>query len=151
MIYWQVAQIIMLAWFEVQMRCFFLVLSVLCGCVIGACRGRGDRRRLNVQCILDFVEEVIPIMHIFVGLNFVDKEVSILHVVVPNIQVEDMIIFIERNVNSRVRRKTIILQEMRVRTIKGIYLCCNSDCIRSTSAKSRRSSISFSHASAPSS
>ncbi len=39
--------------------------------------------QLHIQCILNFVEEVIPIVHVFVSFDLVGKEIAILHIVVP--------------------------------------------------------------------
>ena len=39
--------------------------------------------QLYIQSILNFVEEVIPIVHILVSFDLVGKEISILHIVVP--------------------------------------------------------------------
>lgn len=39
--------------------------------------------QLHIQCILNFVEEVIPVVHVFVSFDLVGEEIAILHIVVP--------------------------------------------------------------------
>lgn len=39
--------------------------------------------QLYIQSILNFVEEVIPIVHILVSFDLVGKKIAVLHIVVP--------------------------------------------------------------------